>query len=201
MWSLGCLLYTLFNADYMFIPDRLFCRDTLLDLTICFGKLPDPWWGLWKDREECYDGDGQLKPDAVRPMGTGDFEPRLRKLPRSKDRLEGMQDEEYAWFRRLMYEIFKLNPKERMVAKEVVRYLPPSWKVGTPQAWGLSYLGRRAIWVAVDGGCAVGCAARGFSRTRFTGAHSMPIPRNNPCHRLAQSAINSIMQVSPWKTK
>ena len=87
-----------------------------------------------------------------------------------------MQDEEYAWFRRLMYEIFKLNPKERMVAKEVVRYLPPSWKVGTPQAWGLSYLGRRAIWVAVDGGCAVGCAARGFSRTRFTGAHSMPIP-------------------------
>ena len=117
----------------MFIPDRLFCRDALLDLTICFGKLPDPWWGLWKDRGKYYDEDGQLKPDVVRRLGTGDFEFRLTKLPRFKDSLEGIQDG-YAWFRRLMYEIFKLDPKERMVAKEVVRNLPPSWKVGTPQA-------------------------------------------------------------------
>ena len=59
------------------------------------------------------------------------------------------------------------------------------------------------------GGCAVGYAARGFSRTRITGDHSMlDNPCNNPCHRLAQSAINSFMlipticmQVSPWKTK
>jgi hypothetical protein len=42
-----------------------------------------------------------------------------------------MQDEEDAWFRRLMYEIFKLDPKERMVAKEVVCYLPPGWVAGS----------------------------------------------------------------------
>ena len=48
----------------MFIPD-MGCRDTLLDLTICFGKLPDPWWGLWKDREEYYDEDGQVEPGMV----------------------------------------------------------------------------------------------------------------------------------------
>ena len=54
VWSLGCLFYTLFNSDYIFIPDRLFYRDILLDLTICFGKLPDQWWGLWKDRGEYY---------------------------------------------------------------------------------------------------------------------------------------------------
>jgi len=50
---------------------------------------------------------------------------------RSKDALKGMQDEEDAWFRRLMYEIFKLDPKERMVAKEVVCYLPPGWVAGS----------------------------------------------------------------------
>ena len=65
MWSLGCLLYSLFSLSNMFILD-MGCRDTLLDLTICFGKLPDPWWGgLWKDREEYYDEDGQIKPEMV----------------------------------------------------------------------------------------------------------------------------------------
>ena len=116
----------------MFIPD-MGCRDTLLDLTICFGKLPDPWWGLWKGREEYYHEDGQVKPEMVDEiMNTGNFEHRLSKVPRSEDELKGLQDEEYAWFRRLMYGIFKLDPKERMVAKEVFRYLPPSWEVGTP---------------------------------------------------------------------
>ena len=116
----------------MFIPD-MGCRDTLLDLTVCFGKLPDPWWGLWKGREKYYDEDGQVKPEMVgRVVRTGSFEDRLAELPRPKDGVEGMQDEEYAWFRELMYGIFKLDPRERMVAKEIVRYLPPSWKFGTP---------------------------------------------------------------------
>ena len=132
VWSLGCLLYTLFSVRYLFTP-KGFIRDTLLDFTICFGKLPDPWWGLWKERAEYYDEDGQVKPEMVGEiMETGDFESRLKKLPRSKDWPDGMQDEEYSWFRRLMYETLKLDPKERMVAKEVVRYLPSSWKVGTP---------------------------------------------------------------------
>ena len=116
----------------MFIPD-IGCRDTLLDIAICFGKLLDPWWGLWKGREEYYDEDGQVKPEMVRKIvRTRDLENRLGGVARSEDGLEGLQDEEYAWFRRLMYGDFKLDPKERVVAKEVVRYLPPSWTVGTP---------------------------------------------------------------------
>ena len=67
-----------------------------------------------------------------RLMHTESFEDRLAELPRFKDGVEGMQDEEYAWFRELMYGIFKLDPRERMVAKEVVRCLPPSWEVRTP---------------------------------------------------------------------
>jgi hypothetical protein len=38
-----------------------------------------------------------------------------------------MANEEFAWFRRLMFGIFKLNPKDRMDAKKVLRYLPPMW--------------------------------------------------------------------------
>ena len=65
-------------------------------------------------------------------MPTEGLEDRLCGVARSEDELEGLQEEEYVQFRRLMYGIFKLDPWERMVAKEVVRYLPPSWKVGTP---------------------------------------------------------------------
>ena len=34
-----------------------------------------------------------------------------------------LQDEEYACFRKLMYEISKLGPEGRVVAKGVVRYI------------------------------------------------------------------------------
>ena len=80
----------------MFIPDLL-SHHTLLDFTIYYGKLPDPWWGLWEDREEYYDKDGELKPKMVKRMKTGNFEFRLGKLPRSIG-LGGMQDEKaYLW--------------------------------------------------------------------------------------------------------
>ena len=116
----------------MFVAD-IGCRDTLLDLISCFGKLPDPWWGLWKGRGEYYDEYGQVKPEMVREVFPAeDLEDRLGGVARSEDELEGLQEEEYAQLRRLTHGIFKLDPKERMVAKEVVRYLPPSWKVGTP---------------------------------------------------------------------
>ena len=106
-------------------------RDTLLDFTPCNGKLLDPWWSLWKGRKEYYDEDGQLWPEQVgQVMVKGnEFEGHLSYVPRCQDGLLGMGDKEYAWFRRLMYEIFKLDPKERMVAKEVIRYLLPSWVV------------------------------------------------------------------------
>ena len=58
-----------------------------------------------------------------------EFEAHLSYVPRYQDGLLGMWDEEYVWLRRLMYEIFKLDPKERMLAKEVVRYLLPSWVI------------------------------------------------------------------------
>ena len=67
-----------------------------------------------KDREAYYGEDGQLKPKLVREiLKTRDFESRLRKAPGPKDWLGRMQDKRYAWFRRLIYKFFKLNPKER----------------------------------------------------------------------------------------
>jgi len=97
-------------------------RDCLFDLTLCFGKLPDPLWKLWKDRGTYYDEDGVLKPEeAVVLAAPRDMETKILNACR------GMEQEEYAWFRRVMLEIFKLDPRERMPAVEVVRYVPPQW--------------------------------------------------------------------------
>jgi len=39
-----------------------------------------------------------------------------------------MEYEGYAWFKRAMLGIFKLDPRERMPAAEVVGYLPPQMR-------------------------------------------------------------------------
>ena len=65
-------------------------------------------------------------------MRTGSLEYRPGGALRPEHELKGLQDEEYACFRKLRYGTSKLGPEERVVAKGVVCYLPPSWKVGTP---------------------------------------------------------------------
>jgi hypothetical protein len=54
----SCLLYTVFGGKFSFGP--LFCgKDCiLLDLALCFGKLPDPRWRLRENRGKFLDEDG-----------------------------------------------------------------------------------------------------------------------------------------------
>jgi len=40
-------------------------HDVLLDLTLCFGRLPDPWWRLWKNRDEYFNKYGQAKQELA----------------------------------------------------------------------------------------------------------------------------------------
>jgi hypothetical protein len=109
----------------MFFPKPGY-RDTLLSFTLCYGKLPEPWWGMWKERETFYSDDGELKPEwkGNVPALRIDLESMLRYL---RKRARGMGKDEYAWLKRVMLEIFKFDPMERMVAKEILRYLPPQW--------------------------------------------------------------------------
>lgn len=60
----------------------------------------------------------------------GDLETLIGELQRyqlDNDDSWGVKDEKFTWFRRLMLKTFKINSKERMVTKEVVRYLLSGW--------------------------------------------------------------------------
>jgi hypothetical protein len=89
----------------MFFPKPGY-RDTLLSFTLCYGKLPEPWWGMWKERETFYSDDGELKPEwkGNVPVLRIDLESMLRYL---RKRARGMGKDEYAWLKRVMLEIFE----------------------------------------------------------------------------------------------
>jgi hypothetical protein len=99
-----------------------FERNSLLDMMICFGRLPDAWLSKWNERAEYCTDDGQLKMDEV-PHRRGDL---VLRVYGSRQR---MVKEEYDWFWGIMSGIFKLDPKERMEAGEVLRCLPPHWSL------------------------------------------------------------------------
>jgi hypothetical protein len=96
-------------------------RDCLFDLGLCFGQFPDSWWKLWKDRGIYYNGGGVLNhEEAVGvAMGRNDMESKIEYS------CEKMEQGECEWSRRVILEIFKLDPRERMPAVKVVCYVPP----------------------------------------------------------------------------
>jgi serine/threonine protein kinase len=56
VWSLGCIIFHLFSPRRDFwIPGfelrRRPPRDTLLDLSLAYDKLPEHWWDMWKHRD------------------------------------------------------------------------------------------------------------------------------------------------------
>jgi hypothetical protein len=71
--------------------------DCLVDFTLCFGRLPDPWWGQWKERGTCFNEDGVLEheEDFVAEAKV-DLETKIR------NGCAGMNKEEYAWLRNIM---------------------------------------------------------------------------------------------------
>ncbi|KAF8544539.1 kinase-like domain-containing protein [Trichophaea hybrida] len=111
--SLGCLLHFLFSDRYMWKP-MPGGRDTLLAFTLCYGKLPSYWWALWKDCKFYFTMEGALVTEQGVPIRYLDLESKVSAVHRMMDEVE------YAWFYRLMLEIFKLDPKERMVWSEDV---------------------------------------------------------------------------------
>jgi hypothetical protein len=100
----------------------IWARETLLSFTLAYGKLPEHWWAMWKDRESFFSEDGVLTNTSGVPVRWIHLEEKINSLRRRIG-----DDDEYAWFHRLMMEIFKLDPNERMPANQVVQYLPSQW--------------------------------------------------------------------------
>ncbi|KAF8461848.1 kinase-like domain-containing protein, partial [Kalaharituber pfeilii] len=58
VWSIGCVLFVMCAGTYLFW-DFTGRRNTLADLTICYGALPPEWWKRWTSRAEYFEEDGQ----------------------------------------------------------------------------------------------------------------------------------------------
>jgi serine/threonine protein kinase len=54
VWSLGCLIFSLFQPNLDMWKPTIWARDTLLSFTLAYGKLPEHWWAMWKDRESFF---------------------------------------------------------------------------------------------------------------------------------------------------
>jgi serine/threonine protein kinase len=146
VWSLGCILYPLFCAiEIMWRPSEynpdpteewkpgVFTRDmrldgygtceTFVDFKLAFGKISEDWWAKWKHRSQYYSEDGVLLPTHDGPSRFSQLEAKIAYIRACFD-----TDEEYACFHRWMMDIFKLDPKERLTASQVVMNLPPRWQ-------------------------------------------------------------------------
>ncbi|KAI5849148.1 kinase-like domain-containing protein [Tricharina praecox] len=131
IWSLGCVLHHIFSNNYMWVPLTGCYQDTLIDLTLCFAKLPEPWWSRWSDRARYFNEYGHLMHHMAADGGAvpkgSDLISRICYARMHREGVHGMGGEEFEWFRHVMIGIFRLLPSERFDAKEVVRYLPPRW--------------------------------------------------------------------------
>ncbi|KAF8454274.1 kinase-like domain-containing protein [Kalaharituber pfeilii] len=134
VWTIGCVLFFMFAGRSPF-SDYMERRNTLADLTICYGALPPEWWKRWTSRAQYFDEDGQLRCDTagdkIIPV-LGNVDQRLlgtipRRVENDIDDSKIMGGSEFGWLRSVMLEILKLEPKDRITITEVLNRLPPRW--------------------------------------------------------------------------
>lgn len=64
IWALACTLCEIRSQLPLFYMTQ--DDDDLLSEMVClFGKLPEPWWSKWQNREKFFDEDGAHVPSAM----------------------------------------------------------------------------------------------------------------------------------------
>jgi hypothetical protein len=84
-------------------------------------------WTKWERREAYFEEDGQLKEDQAGKILTDcrDLKTLIRK--RLLKVRSDMGEEELDEFSRLVVAMMKLEPAERLTAKEALRLIPQAW--------------------------------------------------------------------------
>lgn len=127
VWALGCVLHHVFSNDRLWMP-LAGHRNSLVDLTLCFGKLPDPWWSAWPGRGRFFNSSGCIKHSMVSAVPTClSISQRIATVRGHREAVHGMGGEEYRWFQHMLHAIFHLLPAERASIHAAMRYLPPRW--------------------------------------------------------------------------
>ncbi|KAF8251857.1 kinase-like protein [Wilcoxina mikolae CBS 423.85] len=110
IWSLG---YLIFNTicGYSLWSYLTSLDDVLTDITLAYGRLPERWWTKWELRGYFFEEDGQPKEGKISP-DCRDLKTMITK------RLLKV---------RLIVAMMKLEPAERVTAKEALRLIPQAW--------------------------------------------------------------------------
>ncbi len=101
------------------------------DAVELFGKLPDPWWGAFKQRHLWFDENGQSKflhkKNSIRKMlreiGEEDDPPRAEEGPMIETVGTRLEEVEVELLGDLLERMLKYNPEERITTiQEAVRH-------------------------------------------------------------------------------
>jgi serine/threonine protein kinase len=136
LWALGCTLFEIRTGDESFPLFDADLDDHLFLIVLLFGKLPEPWWSNWTEKQDCFedevDADGRVKerdPDentrrylsiqeALAPgfsgfTGAGREQKAIRR---------DIPQREIEVFSDLLEQLFKYTPSERLSAAAALRH-------------------------------------------------------------------------------
>lgn len=134
IWSLGCVIYTLFAQRDIFESLRPDNDDVLAEHVSMLGKPPSPWWNSWEAKTDFFDETGAWAVQRERMaegVDTG-LEKRVMEYI-SEDRGGDVSTEELGDLLSLLDEIFRWAPEERATAGDL---LGSTWM----RKWGVPAL-------------------------------------------------------------
>lgn len=136
VWALGCLICYIRSAASPF--DGFFneLEPTVIEMVRTLGRLPDPWWSAWAERNSWFDEDGEIVPrdDLVVPVVKTTLREILHGIGRNDipcDELEfymveklgvPLPDEEVDLLTDLLGKMLRYRPEERLTMEEVVQH-------------------------------------------------------------------------------
>jgi hypothetical protein len=126
IWSLVCLIFNRI-CGYSLWSYLTSLDDVLIDTTLAYGRLLERWCTKWERREDYFEKDGQLKVYHVGKISTDcrDLKPLI--IEQLLKVRSDMVEEELDEFSRLMVAMMKLEPAERVTAKEALPLIFQAW--------------------------------------------------------------------------
>jgi len=141
VWSLGCAIFETRAGFPLFEPFFGSDADVLRQTVEVLGRLPEPWWGAFRERALGFGEDGeprrtraqQLSDDFVtssgspiqaklRSTGTLDEPPSVDEGPMIERPGSTPDEEEIGLLGDLLVKMLRYQPEERMPMREVIRH-------------------------------------------------------------------------------
>ena len=135
IWALGCIIFEIRSGNPLFESFFGDPSDVVLQITRILGKLPEPWWNAWEERNSFYDDHGKPKlprsveyplVKCIKNIGTKDGEDGDGKTVNGEEdglmesRGTKISSDEVDLLEDLLTRIFKFTPDERLTLKDII---------------------------------------------------------------------------------